>query len=249
MIRTIIVDDEKRARETISSILSLYCKNVEVVGEAENVQSAEALIEQVKPELVILDINMPGGNGFELLKKYKPLPFKVIFITAYEEYAVKAFKFSALDYVLKPVNPDELIESISRAAEAINKDNLSLKLDAFIHNMEDIKRDGKKIVLKTSDNIHIVNVNDIIRCEADKNYSSFFLINNKKILVSTTLKDYDEMLTPYRFFRAHQSHLINLNHIERYEKRDGGHLIMKDGSIVPVAIRKKDELLTLLQNI
>lgn len=248
-MKAIVVDDEKRARETIANIIKLYCHNVQVVAEADTVQAAEAAIEQHHPELVLLDIHMPGGNGFELLGKYKTPPFRFIFITAYQEHAVKAFKFSALDYILKPVNPDELIEAVSRAEGLVHKDNLNAKLDAFISNIGQTTFEPKKIVLKTSDSIHVVSVNDIVRCEADKNYSFFYLLNGKKILVSTTLKDYDELLSAYRFFRVHQSHLVNINHIDRYEKKDGGCLVMKDGSLVPVSVRKKEELLALLHRI
>jgi two-component system LytT family response regulator len=249
MIKAIIVDDEKRARETIRSLVELYCKNTTVVAEAENITQAEEAITKHHPDLIFLDISMPGGNGFELLKKYTTLSFKVIFITAHNEFAVKAFKYSALDYLLKPINPDELIAAVDKAESLIEKENLNQRLEIFMSNMESKHTDVKKIVLKTSESIHIINVNDIIRCEADRNYSSFFLTNKKPILVSTTLKDYDELLSSFHFFRVHQSHLVNLNHIERYEKKEGGCLIMKDGSTVPVSVRKKEELLILLQNI
>jgi len=249
MIKAIIIDDEKRARETIRSLVELYCKNIIIVAEAENIVQAETEITKNNPDLIFLDISMPGGNGFDLLKKYRTLPFKVIFITAHNEHAIKAFKFSALDYILKPINPDELIAAVDKAESLIEKENVNQRLDIFMSNMESKTMDAKKIVLKTSDNIHIINVNDIVRCEADRNYSSFFLTNGKTILVSNTLKDYDELLSSFRFFRAHQSHLVNLNHIERYEKKDGGCLIMKDGSTVPVSVRKKEELLGLLQKI
>jgi two-component system LytT family response regulator len=192
---------------------------------------------------------MPGGTGFDLLKKYTEIPFKIIFITAYQDHAVKAFKFSALDYLLKPVNPDELIAAVEKAQEAISKNKLSDKLEIFMNTMQDIGRAPKKIVLKTSDNIHIINISEIVRCEADGNYSSFHILNKKPVLVSNTLKEYDEMLSAQGFFRAHQSHLININQVERYEKKDGGCLIMKDGSQIPVAVRKKEELLSLLQGI
>jgi len=249
MIKGIIVDDEKRARETIRSLVGLYCKNITIVDEAENISEAETAITKHNPDIVFLDISMPGGDGFELLKKYRILPFKLIFITAHNEFAVKAFKYSALDYILKPINPDELIAAVDKAESLIDKESLNQRLEMFMSNMENKNTDVKKIVLKTSDSIHVINVNDIIRCEADRNYSSFFLTNKKTILVSTTLKDYDELLASFHFFRVHQSHLVNLNHIERYEKKEGGCLIMKDGSTVPVSVRKKEELLILLQSI
>jgi len=249
MIRAVIVDDEKRARETIRNILQLYCKDVEVVAEAGDIVAAAEVISKHKPDLVFLDVDMPGGTGFDLLKRTVPIDFKIIFITAFQEHAVKAFKFSALDYLLKPVDPDELVASIHKAMELIGKDGLNDKLQAFITNMENITREVKKIVLNTSDSIHVVNVHEIVRCQSDSNYTEFYLLNNKKILVSNTLKEYDEMLSPYRFFRAHQSHLVNIDFIERYEKKEGGYLVMKDKSNVPVSVRKKESLIQLLEKI
>ncbi len=249
MIRTIIIDDEKRARETIGSILKLYCPNVQVVAEAENVESAVQLINRHKPDLVLLDINMPGETGFDLFTHFSTIDFKIIFITAHQEYAVKAFKFSALDYILKPFNPDELIEAINRSQALIEKENIKIKLDSFISNMGNKAGETKKIVLKTNDSIHVINIQDIIRCEADGNYTKFYIIGGKKIHVSTTLKEYEDLLLPYKFFRTHQSHLANINQIERYEKKDGGYLIMKDGASVPVSVRKKELLLIELEKI
>jgi two-component system, LytTR family, response regulator len=249
MLRALIIDDEKKARETICSILHLYCKDVLVVGEADSVKSGIELIQKEKPEIVFLDINLTDGSGFDILQKLSLINFKIIFITAYESYALKAFKFSALDYILKPVNPDDLIKAVEKAKLFQASDTANLKFEAFISNMENIVKEVKKIVLKTSESIHVINVNEIIRCEADRNYTSFFLISGKKILVSNTLKEYDEMLSSYQFFRPHQSHLVNINHITSYEKKDGGYLMMKDKSMVPVSVRKKETLLTLLEKI
>lgn len=249
MIKTVIVDDEKKARETIANILKLYCKNAILVGQADSVVKAIELIDREKPQLVLLDINMPGASGFDLLKHYRAQGFKIIFITAYEEFAVKAFKFSALDYILKPVDPDELVVAIRKAEETLDKEQLELKLEAFLSNITDMSREVKKIVLKTAESIHVINVPDIVRCEADRNYTVFHISGGKKVLVSNTLKEYEEMLESYRFFRAHQSHLVNINYIERFEKRDGGFLIMKDRSQVPVSVRKKETLLAMLERI
>lgn len=248
-MRAIIIDDEKRARETISNIIRLYCPSVEVVAEADDINSATEVISKHKPDIVFLDIKMPGGSGFDLLKQLGKINFKLVFITAYEEFAVKAFKFSALDYLLKPVNPDELIAVVEKAESQIEKDNTSIKFESFITNLQNITREVKKIVLKTSDSIYVINVPDIVRCEADRNYTSFLLNNGKKILVSVTLKEYDDMLNSYRFFRAHQSHLVNIDYIDSYEKKDGGYLIMKDKSHVPVSVRKKETLLSFLEKI
>ncbi len=249
MIKAVIVDDEKRARETIAGILKLYCPAVQVVAEAEDVGSALKVLEKHEPNLVLLDINMPGGTGFDLLKKVDTRKFKLVFITAYEEHAVKAFRCSALDYILKPINPDELKEAIDKAEVQLEKEQMDTRLETFLSNMETSSRDGKKMVLKTSDSIHVVNIIDIVRCEADRNYTIFYLKTGKKILVSNTLKEYDDLLASYRFFRAHQSHLVNIDCIERYEKKEGGCLVMNDRSIVPVSVRKKETLLSLLESI
>ena len=248
-MRAVIIDDEKKARETIHSIIQLYCSDIIIIGEADSVKTGIELIKKEKPELIFLDINLNDGSGFDLLKSFTEINFKTIFITAYEEYALKAFRFSALDYILKPINPDELIDAVEKAKSFQMKDNISVKFEAFISNMENITKEIKKIVLKTSDSIHVINVNEIVRCEADSNYTSFMLANGKKILVSNTLKEYDEMFSSYNFFRAHQSHLVNINFISSYEKKEGGYLIMKDKSNVPVSIRKKESLLRLLEKI
>jgi two-component system, LytTR family, response regulator len=248
-MHAVIVDDEKRARETLRNMLELYHSSVKVVGEASDIRSAFEMIQKLKPDLVFLDVEMPNGSGFELLKQFLVIDFKIIFTTAYEEYAVNAFKFSALDYLLKPINPEELMNAVNKAQSQIEKEIFNIKLSAFINSLDDIKREIKKIVLKTSNTIHVVNVKEIIRCEADRNYTNFFLEGGKKIMVSVTLKEYDELLSPYGFFRAHQSHLVNISYIERYDKKDGGSLVMKDKSKVPVASRKKDDLLDLLEKI
>lgn len=248
-IRAIIIDDEKKAREAISGILGLYCGNVEIVAEAENIKTATEAIVKYKPNLVLLDINMPGGNGFELFNHFAKPDFKLIFVTAYEEYAVKAFRFSALDYLLKPINPDELIAAVNKVQDLLEKESIDVRLKSFIDNMGNITKEARKIVLKTSESIHVLNVQEIVRCEADRNYTVFMLSNGKKILVSSTLKEYDEMLSSHGFFRTHQSHLVNVDYIERYEKKDGGCLIMKDKSLVPVSVRKKETLLSLLESI
>jgi two-component system LytT family response regulator len=213
------------------------------------VKSAAGLIAKERPDLIFLDINLGDGSGFDLLKDIQPVQFKTIFITAYSDHAIRAFRFSALDYILKPVNPEELIAAVEKARSFQEKDSLSLKFETFVSNMENITREIKKIVLKTSDSIHVINVNEIVRCEADRNYTVFMLTSGKKILVSNTLKEYDEMLSSYQFFRAHQSHLVNINHISSYEKKEGGYLVMKDKSSVPVSVRKKETLLSLLEKI
>jgi two-component system LytT family response regulator len=243
MISIAIIDDEQRARETILNILGLSELDIQICGEADSVKSGYDLILKKQPELVLLDINLTDGTGFDLLKKFEQIHFHVIFITAHEEFALKAFKFSAIDYILKPITAGDLLNALSKAHKTINKEENELKLNTLLANLEKIK----KIVLKTAESIHIVQVKNIIRCEADVNYTTFFLENSEKLLVSKTLKDFSELLEPAGFFRTHQSHLVNLDHILRYDKMEGGHLVMADESIVPVSSRKKEELFKLFE--
>ncbi|MCD4682131.1 MAG: LytTR family DNA-binding domain-containing protein [Bacteroidales bacterium] len=243
MISVVVIDDEQKARETIINILALSNTNLNVVGEADDINSAYDLINKKHPDLVLLDINLPDGTGFDLIKMFSRINFKVVFITAHEEYAIKAFKFTALDYILKPITAGDLLQAVEKANESINKEENELKINTFLSNLEKIK----KIVLKTSESIHIVRIKNIIRCEADVNYTTFYLDNDEKLLVSKTLKEYAELLDSSGFFRTHQSHLVNQDHILRYDKTEGGHLVMDNESIVPVASRKKDELFKLFE--
>jgi two-component system LytT family response regulator len=247
MYKTIIVDDEQPVREMLKTVLTTYCDKVSIVGSAVSVSSAFELFKSKTPDLILLDINLPDGTGFDLLEKIGNETPSVIFITAYNDYAIKAFRFSAIDYILKPINIDNLIHAIDKASESIENKNLSLKLQSFFENMNS-KPEDKKIVLKTQESIHIVKVKDIIRCEADHNYTTFYAVNGKKIVVSKTLKEFDDMLIEYGFFRTHQSHLININHVNSFQKNDGGYLIMVDNSNVPVSKRKREELLKLFGN-
>ncbi|MCD4747129.1 MAG: LytTR family DNA-binding domain-containing protein [Bacteroidales bacterium] len=244
MISIVIIDDEPKARETIINILKLSKAGINIVGQAEDVSSGYDIIILKNPDLVLLDINLPDGTGFDLLKKFEKINFKVIFITAYEEHAIKAFKFNALDYILKPVTAGDLIQAVEKAGESIYKEETGIQLSALLSNLNKIK----KIVLKTAESIHLINVKDIIRCESDVNYTIFHLINDEKLMVSKTLKEYTELLESVGFFRTHQSHLVNLDHIVRYDKAEGGHLVMDDESIVPVSSRKKENLLMLFEN-
>lgn len=246
-MKVIIIDDEDRARKSIAGILTLTNHNTTLVAEASDVKSGIAAIKEHNPDLVLLDINMPDGTGFDLLKKLENIAFKVIFITAYEEYAVQAFEFSAIDYILKPVDPAKLVEAISRANLLIEQENFNLRLNALFANLENTSTECKKLVLKTAENIYLVNTSDIIRSESDGGYTRFYLVDGKKILVSRNMKDFDEMLDGFGFYRIHQSHLINLKYIDHYSKVEGGAVVMKDNSTLPVARRKKDSFLKLLE--
>ena len=243
MIKTIIIDDEVKARETIANMLQTYCSDIEVIGMAGSVKEGVKVLAKKKPDLVFLDIKMGDGTGFDLLRKLKEVNFMLIFITAFEEFAIRAIKFSALDYILKPLDPDELVNAVEKAKFTIEKENVSMRLEALYENLDVLNSNSKKIVLKTTSSVHIVNITDIIRCESEKNYTHFFTIDQEKITVSKTLKEFNELLMDYSFYRVHQSHLVNMAHVRRYDKQDGGHLVMDDNSTVPVSFRKKEDLM------
>ena len=243
-LRTLIIDDEAPARELLAGILENYCHRTKLIGFADGVQNGLKAIKSLKPDLVLLDINLEDGNAFDLLREFNEIPFALIFVTAYENYALNAFRFSAVDYIMKPVNIDDLVKAVQKAADKLEQASLGLKLKNFFDNLNS-KPEDKKIVLKTQESIHIVKLSDIIRCEADHNYCTFYFVNGKKIVVSRNLGEFEEMLNGLFFFRTHQSHLININHILSFEKNEGGYLKMADNSSVPVSKRKKEELLEL----
>jgi two-component system LytT family response regulator len=246
MIKVIIVDDENLIRKMITGILNSECPDVSVLAQSGNVESAYSEIKRHNPDLVLLDIKLSDGTGFDLLERFDTINFKVIFVTAYEEYAIKAFEFSAIDYVVKPINPENLVLAIKKAEHSIQAE-LSLKLNTLLSNLSTPSEDNKKIVLKTSDNIHIININNILRLESDQNYSVFHLLDGRNIMVSKTLGEYEELLSQNDFFRVHKSHLINLKQIKRYEKSNGGSLVMSNDSHIPVASRKKEQLLGIFE--
>ncbi|HEX7411647.1 MAG TPA: LytTR family DNA-binding domain-containing protein [Bacteroidales bacterium] len=246
MIRTIIIDDEVKSRETIREMLRIYCPTVEVVAHAQDVKSGIQAIRKYNPDLILLDIRMPDGSGFDLLKQLPSVDFKIIFITAYEEYAIKAFKFSAIDYVLKPIDPDELKSAIETAHAAIEKDNISDRLNTFFqHYDNDSSIQKKQIILRTMNSIYRIAIEDILYYESKKNYNIFHTISGEPIITSRTIKDYDEILLEGNFMRLHQSYTINLKYLRCYYK-DTCEVEMINGVKIPVSFRRKDDLLRLL---
>lgn len=245
MLRAIVIDDMDAIRQKNIAVLKQHCPNVSIISEANSVNTGVVAIKKYLPDLVFLDIEMGDGTGFDLLQQLKPIYFKVIFITAYQEFAIKAFRFSAIDYLLKPIDPIDLIDAVKKAEETLNKEILELKFNTLFSNIERPKN-LQKLVLKTAEKVYSVNVQDIIRCESEKNYTTFYLINGQKLLVSTTLKEYETLLVPMGFFRAHQSHLINMLYFDHYLKNDANAIVMKDKTTVPLATRKKEEFLSML---
>lgn len=245
MIRAIIIDDEANNQELISNLLKAYAENIEVVALANSVETAYKAISEHQPDLIFLDIQMPDGTGFDLLKKFEKINFKIIFVTAHQEFAIEAFKYSALDYLLKPLSPANLIEAVKKVEESMSSEDLNLKLKTLLSNITEPGKNKKKIVLKTMERIYSVDINDIIRFESDGGYTKVYLVDGKRIMVSRTMKEFDDLLLDAGFLRVHHSHLINMNHLFCFEKAEG-HVVMKDDAIVPVSNRKKDHLLELL---
>lgn len=248
VLRTIIIDDEAHIRESLADMLKHQCPNAKVVGQAEGVKSGLRAIQRHHPDLVLLDIKMKDGAGFDLLEQIENIDFKIIFITAYDQYAIKAFKFSALDYLLKPVESIDLKEAINRA-DKISQQEVNTQLNTLANNLKTDDQSKKKIILKTFNNVHLVKVKDIVYIESEGNYSKIYLETGERIIVSNPLKCYHEILKDFGFYRVHKSYLINLDLIRRFEKAEGGYVILETNAKIPVASRKREELLGLFKRL
>jgi two-component system LytT family response regulator len=246
MISALIIDDEANNREKLRNLLINYCPEVEIIGEANGVRSGISMIRDKNPDLVFLDIRMGDGSGFDLLNRFSSIDFKVIFVTAFEEFALKAFRFSAVDYLLKPVDPDELVEAVKKASVQLSHER-SKQLNILTESIQSGR--FKKIALKDSENIHLVNIDDIVHCNSEGNYVRFVIFNEADILVSRQLKEYEELLADSGFFRVHKSYLVNMAHAKRFEKANGGFVVMSDESRIPVASRRRDKLMELFKGI
>ena len=245
----IIVDDEKGPRESLHQLLEKNCKNIRVIQKADSVETAFECIQELKPDLVFLDIEMQTGNAFDLLEKFKSIDFAIIFTTAFNHYAINAIRFSAIDYLLKPVDADDLVSAVGRF-EMKKHDEAALnhKFQTLLNNMHPDNR-SKKIGIPDGDSLIFIDIKNLIRCHSDGSYTSFFLANGKKIMASKPIGEYEEMLQEERFFRVHRSYLINLDHIKKYVKGDGGYVVMSDGSEVEVSRRKKNDFIAVLGNL
>jgi len=248
MLKVAIIDDEVSAREALVQLLEIHCENITIAGEADGVESGITLIKETRPDLVLLDINLKDGSGFDLLKSLDEIKFKLIFVTAYDRYALNAIKFSALDYILKPIDPNELKEAIKIAFSAIEIENLNIKLNAFFNNFKYLGQGARKIVLHTEDSLYLLSIQDIVRCQADHSETRFFLANGEQISESKSLKYFTELLADYSFIKIHNNHLVNLEFIERFDKKSESMLILKDKSIVPVSDKYKEALLERIHN-
>lgn len=248
MLRTLIIDDEVHVQQSLEKMLKAHCPNVMLLGSADGVANGIEAINKNNPELVLLDIKMDDGTGFDLLKKLEPVDFKVIFITAYNQYAIKAFKFSAIDYLLKPVDPEDLVLAINKVDQLFQSD-FNTQLDALNDHLEAKNKGTKKIILRTQNSIHLVKVHDIVYCESSGSYTSIQLLNGQKILVSYSLKEYEDLLKDSGFFRVHKSYLVNMKYIIRFDKQEGGYVVLENESKVPVASRRRDQLLEMFERL
>lgn len=246
MIKAVIVEDEKHSRELLHELIKEYCEGIEVVGLAGSVKEALSEIASQKPALVFLDIELPDGDGFQILEQLEGIDFDLIFTTAYDQYSLRAFKFSATDYLLKPVDIEELQQATQRVIEKnqhSTREGQHDQVKALIRNIRNISTPFKRIVLPTTNGFTVVDPDDIIRCESDRNYTFIFLKDGRRILVSRTIKEYDEMLSEYNFFRIHQSHLINLHYLKNYTRGRGGYVELIDGTVLDVSARRKSDFL------
>jgi len=239
-LKTIVIDDERDAVDFITSIIGEYCPGLEVAGKAYDINDGIQRITELKPELIFLDVEMPHGTGFDLLSNFPEKDFDVIFITAFNHYAIKAIKFSAVDYILKPINISEFIEAvhkvIQKRSDSTTRGNENIKVL-----LENLKTGlPSRLAIPTSDGMEYINPKDIIRIEADRAYSWFYITGNRKMLVSKNLKEFQDLLSDRYFFRPHNSHLINLKYVRKYVRKEGGFIEMTDGSEIPVSRSRKD---------
>lgn len=242
MIRTVIIDDEAGNIDLLTGLLRTYAPQLEIAGTAGSVQEGYALVLRERPALLLLDVQMGDGTGFDLLQLLGALSLKVIFITAHQQFAIDAFHFSAIDYLLKPIVPAQLLAAVRKAEEALSNEELRLKLDTLLGNLGETSQRKKKLVLKTLDRVYAVTSPEIVRFQSDGSYTTVYLADGKKIVVSRLLKEFEELLGNSGFLRVHQSHLVNLDFVFYFEKSDSI-LVMKDQSAIPVSSRRKDQLL------
>ncbi len=236
----VIIDDELNARKALENMLALYCPEIQLTGMAVDVASAHELLKEIHPDLVFLDVRMPDGTGFDLLKKFRKINFKIIFVTAYDQYALHAIKLSAVDYLLKPVNPRELRTAVDKAIKQVeSEEQLSRSLEVLEENI-DPNQKNKKIILNTSNQMYVIRLNQIIRLESDENYTIVHIDPDKKIMVSRTMKEFEELLSLSGFCRTHHSHIINIDRVDHYQKGGSGQVVLTNGEKVPLSSRRKE---------
>jgi two-component system, LytTR family, response regulator len=250
MIKAILIDDEKNALEVLQMQLTNYCSGISIIEKCDGGEKGIAAIKRHQPHLVFLDIEMPRKNGFDVLTETKGIPYEVIFTTAYDQFAVKAFKYAAVDYLLKPVDILELQAAVEKVKSKKGDANIDEKLKLLFEQFGLAQAHApQRIALPVGDAMQLFAPDDIIRCESDSNYTNIFLAANKKILLAKTLKEIEETLSGLSFFRVHQSHLVNMNHISKVVKGEGSYLTMTDGVTVPISRNKKEAFMEMLRRV
>lgn len=242
-LKAVIVEDEKASRETLMNYLSRYCPTVEVCATADSVNAGLAVIRQHNPDLVFLDVEMPYGNAFDLLEQVEEPTFETVFVTAYDQYALKALNFSASYYLLKPIDIDELVAAVEKVQKSRMKEKDSLHTRVLVENLQSTGKQEQKVVLPVLDGFEVVRVRDILRCQANDNFTDFHLLDGSKRMICRTLKFYEQLLQDFDFVRVHKSHLINLQYVKAYRKGKGGQVVLSDGSEVDVSVSRKQAFL------
>lgn len=241
-IRAVLVDDERHCIDTLNWQLETYCPEIEVLATFTQPELSLPLLREENVDLVFLDVDMPEMSGFELLQHFEPIPFDVVFTTAYQEFAIRAFKFNVLDYLLKPIDKDELVDTVQKALKRKTRNITQEQLAQLLHSIQTSPPTKMKVALPTTEGLEFLFPEDIVRCESESNYTHVFLNNGRQMLIAKTLKDIEALL-PDSFLRVHQSHLVNIVHINKYFKGDGGYLLLDEGTTVPVSRSKREELL------
>jgi two-component system LytT family response regulator len=245
-MKALIIDDEASNRENLQQLLQVYAPDVHLCATADDVDSGLKAIQQHRPELLLLDIQLYDRSGFDLLKQLDAVSFEIIFVTAYNQYGIQAVKFAALDYLLKPIDIDELKAALAKARLAISQKKQNQRLSYLLDYLKDDNQTKPRIALPLFNETRYVNIADIIRCEADNTYTRFILTGGEQIMVSKTLKEYADMLTAYGFIRSHQSHLVNKAFVKSWLREDGGSLLLMDGTKIPVSKLNRDKVKGLL---
>lgn len=248
MIRAIAIDDEQHCIDRLKSVLEDAETDVVLMAVCNTVDSGIEAIKEFRPELIFLDIEIHDQTGFDLLQQIHNPEFEVIFTTAFNQYALEAFEFSAIHYLLKPIALDDMNKALARFSEKHSHNDRLNKIESLLSNIDQPQKASRKLVLPSQSGLSIVESDEIVRCESDINYTTIFFANGKKTVVSKTLKEFDKMLSNYNFFRIHNSHLINLTHLKEYRKGKGGSVIMSDHSEVQVSTRRKEEFMQALRD-
>jgi len=247
-ISSIIIDDEPGNIATLHGLLKEYCPDVEVIATASNITDGYRIITQLKPQVVFLDIEMPQGNAFDLLDKLLPISFEVIFVTAFNDYAIKAFKYAALDYILKPVNIRELKDATHRIAARVKEKNTNARIESLLSNLKQDNADVRNIGLPSSEGLYFEDISNIMSITAVGNYTNVFIRGKQKEVVTKSIKEFEELLPASIFCRVHHSHIININFVKKYYKGRGGYVEMQDGSKIEISARKKDDFFALFKH-